>query len=368
MPNIVSATQDRLFMRRCFALALRGKGTTAPNPMVGAVIVHEDSITGEARVIGEGYTSPYGGAHAEVNAVAAVAEADRALLGAATLYVSLEPCHHFGKTPPCVDLVLRCGFRRVVICNTDPNPLVAGKSIVRMRAAKIQVHIGLLKKEGWRLNADFFCFFEKKRPRIVLKWAESADGFIGKPNESIWLTSPPAKQRVHEWRSQTMAIMVGANTILADNAALTTRLCSGKSPLRITFFGALPEPKTIQQWAIYANDAPTVVFSTQVKTDDMLAIEHAFFKIICVEKGDDAFILEQILAYLYQKNINSLLVEGGTKLISAFIKADLWDEMRRFTTKKLLQTGIAAPNLGGICISNSYHDIVGDDVLVTMQR
>jgi diaminohydroxyphosphoribosylaminopyrimidine deaminase / 5-amino-6-(5-phosphoribosylamino)uracil reductase len=337
MINAVSSADDTRFMRRCFALARLGLAAAAPNPSVGAVIVHQN------RIIGEGCTSPYGGAHAEVNAVASASEADRVLFAESTLYVSLEPCHHFGKTPPCVDLVLRCGFRRVVIGNTDPNPLVAGKSIAKLQAANVAVRTGILKAEGRRLNADFFCFFEQKRPRIILKWAESTDGFIGKPNEQIWLTSPESKQLVHEWRSQTMAIMVGANTVLVDNPALTTRLVAGKSPLRITFFRALPDAETIKKWQLYDAKAQTVVFSLSEKTTELEDIEHNFFKIIVLKNTTDADILKQLLDFLYENKINSLMVEGGSKLLELFFVADLWDEIRCFKTKKILETGVAAP-------------------------
>ncbi len=218
---------DQIFMRRALELAALGQGKVSPNPMVGCVIVHQN------RIIGEGWHQQYGGPHAEVNAINSVR--NKKLLPDSRLYVTLEPCSHYGKTPPCADLLLQHNVRDVVICNTDPNPLVKGAGIRKLLDAGCQVHLGLLEEEGLALNKGFFSFHSRQRPYIILKWAETADGFIGKQNkEPLWISDRISKKLVHKWRSEIQAIMVGTRTAEVDNPQLYTREWTGKNPVRIT--------------------------------------------------------------------------------------------------------------------------------------
>ncbi len=339
-------------MRRCFQLARLGHGQVAPNPLVGAIIVHNDSI------IGEGWHQKYGEAHAEVNAIRSVSAENLPFLSAATIYVSLEPCHHYGKTPPCVDLLLQYGFQRVVIACIDPNPLVGGQSVAKLRAAGVDVTVGVCEAEGRELAAAFFCFQEKKRPYILLKWAESQDGFMGKEGEQVWLTNPVSKRLVNRWRSEFGAILVGTNTAKTDNPQLTNRLWMGNSPLRIILdrnLSFLEEPEkyafldnTAHTWLIHDIEAvsknnPTTAELIRIPFDDQL--------------------LTHLLEKLYQEKINSLIVEGGAKLLSAFIKQNLWDEARIFTAPVYLKKGIKAPQLSAYT-PLKVSDILGDKLII----
>lgn len=306
-------------MRRCFQLAANGLGMVAPNPMVGAVIVHQDKI------IGEGYHRKYGEVHAEVNAVNSVA--DSSLLSEATIYVSLEPCAHFGKTPPCVDLLVKHRFKRVVIANRDPFDAVDGKGIDRLIANGIDVEVGVLEQEGRELNRRFFTFHEQKRPYIILKWAQSKDGFVGRENESVWITKPETRKLVHLWRSQEMGIMVGRNTVQIDDPELTARDVVGNQPTRIVIdrLATLPSSKRV-----FNSAAPFFVLNEKVDS------EH-YFKI---DFGD---FFAQAMDVLHRKNIGSLIVEGGSNTLQRFIDAGLWDEARVLTGDVHLGRGIKAP-------------------------
>ncbi len=333
---------DEQYMHRCLQLAAMGAGAVPHKviAMVGAVIVHENKI------IGEGWHRAYGTPHAEVNAVASVSAENRINLSKSTLYCSLEPCHHYGKTPPCVDLVLRCGFRRVVIALTDPNPLVAGKSIELLRSNGVAVVLGVLADAARAQNIAFLTFMERKRPHIILKWAESSDGFIGKPNEQIWLTNPISRRLVHRWRSETMAIIVGTNTLKTDNPLLDTRLWTGNAPLRII----LDKNADIINNEIYNvnnntdNNLYIIDKQNKVTNEDSKNIAYLDFK--------NSNFLHDLMDLLYQKNINSLFVEGGAKLLQSFIDTELWDEVRVFRTTKILSNGIAAPILQNAKIAN----------------
>ena len=294
-------------MRRCLQLARCGEAGAPPNPMVGAVIVCD------GRIIGEGYHRRCGGPHAEVNAINSVKEKD--LLSRSTIYVSLEPCAHYGKTPPCADLIIETGIRRVVIGCTDPFAKVNGLGIKKLREAGCEVQVGVLEQECRELNRRFFTFHEKHRPWIILKWAQSNDGFIGK-DERVILSNALTQTLVHRLRARSGAILVGTNTALQDNPTLTTRLWPGPNPLRLTIDrnGILPSTLHLKD-----NSTPTVIYSHES--------------------------IEEILADLYARGIQSLLVEGGAKLLQSFIDKGLWDEARIETAPLCLGQGTKAPTL-----------------------
>jgi diaminohydroxyphosphoribosylaminopyrimidine deaminase / 5-amino-6-(5-phosphoribosylamino)uracil reductase len=316
------------YMQRCFELALKGLGKVAPNPMVGCVIVNGNEI------VAEGYHQAYGEAHAEVNAIHSVPGYD---FSECTLYVNLEPCSHFGKTPPCSDLLIQKKFKKVVICNVDTNPLVGGKGIEKLKKAGIEVESGILEKEGRDLNKRFFTFHEKKRPYIILKWAETKDGFISRwplpeNKKDNWITGEESKLLSHRWRAQEQAIMVGSNTVLNDDPQLTVRLAEGKNPLRIVLDRELKIPEGAN---IFDNSAPTLVFTGNDKASQQNV---NYIKL----SGDD--VIYNILEEACKLNISSLIVEGGTRLLEAFIKNKLWDEARIFVNpEKTFINGIKAP-------------------------
>jgi len=298
---------DINYMRRCLQLARCGEAGAPPNPMVGAVIVCD------GRIIGEGYHRRCGGPHAEVNAINSVKERD--LLSRSTIYVSLEPCAHYGKTPPCADLIIETGIRRVVIGCTDPFAKVNGLGIKKLQEAGCEVQVGVLEQECRELNRRFFTFHEKHRPWIILKWAQSNDGFIGK-DERVILSNALTQTLVHRLRARSGAILVGTNTALMDNPTLTTRLWPGPNPLRLTIDRRGTLPPTLH---LKDNSTPTVIYSHES--------------------------IEEILADLYARGIQSLLVEGGAKLLQSFIDKGLWDEARIETAPLCLGQGTKAPTL-----------------------
>ncbi|MDX5348626.1 MAG: bifunctional diaminohydroxyphosphoribosylaminopyrimidine deaminase/5-amino-6-(5-phosphoribosylamino)uracil reductase RibD [Hymenobacteraceae bacterium] len=319
---------DKQYMQRALELAQLGSGNVAPNPMVGCVVVHRE------QVIGEGWHQQFGGPHAEVNAINAVS--DKNLLSESRVYVTLEPCSHYGKTPPCADFLLANGVRDVVICNTDPNPLVAGNGIRKLMEAGCQVKVGVLEEQGLELNKRFFTFQEKKRPYIILKWAETADGFIAKPEyKQEQISSALAKKLVHKWRTEEQAIMVGHRTALHDNPRLDAREWSGKNPVRIIIDKNLTLPPHLH---IFNQNQPTIVYNA-VKTAEAENLIH-------VKLQEDENLLPQLLQDLHQRNIQSVLVEGGTVLLEHFIKSGIWDEARIFRSKKIFGEGIKAPAIG----------------------
>ncbi|WP_299758885.1 bifunctional diaminohydroxyphosphoribosylaminopyrimidine deaminase/5-amino-6-(5-phosphoribosylamino)uracil reductase RibD [uncultured Pontibacter sp.] len=319
---------DEKYMRRALELAQLGSGYTSPNPMVGCVVVHEGQI------IGEGWHKQYGGSHAEVNAIAAVE--DKSLLPKSRVYVTLEPCSHYGKTPPCADLLISHGVKDVVICNTDPNPLVAGRGIKKLFEAGAQVKVGVLEHEGLELNKRFFTFHGQKRPYILLKWAETADGFIAAANYGQEQISGKLAQRlVHKWRSGEQAIMVGSRTALYDNPRLNTRLWHGQNPLRLVIDKQLLLPPHLH---LFDGSQPTVVY-TYKQQDNR---ENLYF----VQLQEGEFILPQIMQDLHQRNILSVMVEGGTFLLESLLQANLWDEALVFKSlHKTIPTGIKAPGM-----------------------
>jgi len=317
------------YIRRCFQLARLGAGSVSPNPMVGAVVVHAD------RIIGEGWHRRYGEAHAEVNALQAVAGPDRHLIPHSTLFCNLEPCFHFGKTPPCADLILKEKIPRVVVSNTDPNPLVAGQSIQKLRAAGLEVHAGILEAEGRYLNRAFFTWIEKKRPHIILKWAQSADGYLGKQGERTAITGPLAQRLVHRRRSEADAILVGTTTALVDNPRLDNRLYFGKSPLRIAlnFVGKIPPTAhllddSLPTWIIGPERSETTYRKTQ-------------FLAPTETSGWIPWLLEN----LAQEKHAVLLVEGGANVLRQFLEAGLWDEILLLENPQFLHRGVPAPAL-----------------------
>ncbi|WP_461081172.1 bifunctional diaminohydroxyphosphoribosylaminopyrimidine deaminase/5-amino-6-(5-phosphoribosylamino)uracil reductase RibD [Spirosoma flavus] len=340
-------------MLRALELATLGRGHVSPNPMVGCVIVHE--VAGkEPRIIGEGWHQRYGEAHAERNAIAAVHPDDVHLLPESTAYVTLEPCSHYGKQPPCADLLIEKRIGRVVCCNDDPNPLVAGNGFAKLRAAGIDVKTGILAEVGRDLNARFFTFMEKKRPYIILKWAETSDGFIaGKNGQPVKISGDLSHRLVHRWRSEEDAIMVGTNTARNDNPRLNVRLWpihsgSGKNPIRIVFDRSLSLPTDLH---LFDGSQPTIVFHASVtgRTDTLHNVSYEFTE-----------SLIYALEILRQRNIQSILVEGGTTLLQSFMEAGLWDEMHVFRSRGMLGEGIAAPRVRGKLVSR---EMVGEDEL-----
>lgn len=315
------------YIKRCIEIAKNGLGTTRPNPMVGCVIVNDNCI------IGEGFTSPYGGHHAEVNAIYSVS--DKALLKQATLYVTLEPCSHFGKTPPCSDLIIEYQIPQVVIGCVDDNEKVAGRGIKRLMEAGCNVVVGVLEKECKAHHKRFFTFHNKKRPYIILKWAETRDGFIAPKakdeQKPVWITNNFSRQLVHKWRTEEQAILVGTNTVLEDNPSLTARDWTGDNPIRVILDKNDAINKTYH------------VFNDKAKT---LTIKEDSAKAIC-----------QIL---YENNINSIIIEGGAKTLQLFIDAGLWDEARIFTGAETFLDGIKAPTCSGQLFSEEH---LASDVL-----
>lgn len=318
-------------MARCIELASKGAGYVAPNPMVGAVLVHA------GRIIGEGYHRQYGGPHAEVNCFNAVASSDEALLPESTLYVSLEPCAHFGKTPPCADLIVRKRVQKVVIGCRDPFESVNGKGIERLRGAGIDVVEGVLEKGCAELNRRFFTFHQKQRPYIILKWAQTSDGKIAAAStERLLISNAVVNTLVHRWRSEEAAILVGTNTALLDDPLLSNRLWIGPSPLRMVVDMQLRLPRTLQ---LFTDGHPVVVYNGK-----QTATEGA---VIYQQLLTHQPVLPQLLEHSYQNRIQSILVEGGAQLLQSFMAEGLYDEVRIITNTDLaIGNGLAAPVAG----------------------
>lgn len=321
-------------MLRCIELAQNGLGTTYPNPMVGSVIVYND------RIIGEGWHQKAGEAHAEVNAIQSVE--NHKLLPKSTIYVSLEPCSHYGKTPPCSDLIIAKGIKRVVIGIIDPFAEVAGKGIQKLISAGCEVTLGVLEKECQELNKRFFTFHKQKRPYIILKWAQTEDYFIAPVKEErtqqapVWITGSQARQLVHKWRAEEQAILIGTQTALADNPSLTTRDWEGHSPTRLVIDRKGIIPKT---HAIFNNKAETIILT---------AHPEEFKENIKTIKIDfDLSVPKQICDVLFDLKLQSLIVEGGAKTLQGFIDENLWDEARIFTGQHTFENGIKAPQING---------------------
>lgn len=319
------------YISRCIALAKKGIFAAMPNPSVGAVVVYNDKI------IGEGYTSAYGGSHAEVNAIAAVK--DKTLLQQSTLYVSLEPCSHFGKTPPCADLIVAHKIPKVVIGTIDPFAEVCGNGIQKLKSNGIEVIIGVLEKECQNSNQRFFTYHQKKRPYIILKWAETIDGFIAPAKQEnhspFWISNHAAQQLVHHWRSEEMAFLVGTNTVKCDNPSLTTRKWFGKNPVRIY----IDKEGTIDSsYSITSGESTTICITanTSLQSNDKVTYCLADFS---------QNLPQQIAKILYEHKIMSVVIEGGSSTLQHFIDANLWDEARIIIGDTPLNEGIKAPVL-----------------------
>ena len=302
-------------MQRAIELAENGLGHVAPNPLVGCVIVHNDLI------IGQGFHQKYGKAHAEVNAIHSVAQPE--LLPESTVYVTLEPCAHFGKTPPCANLLIEKKVKKVVVAVKDPFPQVSGKGIEMLLKAGIEVVTGVLEKEARFQNRRFLTAIEKNRPYVILKWAQSSDGFMDidrSDNQKgiYWITEEPAQRLVHLWRTQEPGIAVGGNTVLIDNPSLTARHVIGNQPTRFVFEGKQSIPNDAN---IFSKDSETYIVPKEMRE------------------------VNEWLSFIHQKGIQSVIIEGGARILNAFISANLFDEARIFTGKTILSAGLVAPSL-----------------------
>lgn len=318
-------------MSRCVQLAKNGLGTTYPNPLVGCVIVHKDKI------IGEGWHYQAGMPHAEVNAIASVQNKKK--LKKATIYVSLEPCSHFGKTPPCADLIIASGIKKVVIGSTDPNPKVAGRGIQRLIQSGCDVVIGILEKECNDLNKRFFTFHTKKRPYIILKWGETQDGFIApeatersNTKAPVWITNSFSRQLSHKLRAQEQAILVGTKTVLDDNPSLTTRDWYGSNPVRLILDRKLKIPKDA---SVFNNAAKTIIL-TEKEAPNTATIFHEYLSF-----SED--IATQICSIAHQHKVQSIIIEGGAKTLQTFIDASIWDEAFVFKGTNTFKKGVKVP-------------------------
>lgn len=348
---------DEFYIKRCIELAKNGLGTTYPNPLVGSVIVCNNKI------IGEGWHKKAGEDHAEVIAINAVK--DKFLLSKSTIYVSLEPCSHFGKTPPCSDLIIEKGIRNVVIGTIDSNNKVAGKGIEKLKAAGIKVIVGVLEKECKELNKRFFTFHNNKRPYIILKWAESFDGYIApiqilrNPIASrqnvkapVWLTNAFSRQLVHKWRSEEEAILVGTKTVLEDNPKLNVRDWKGKNPIRIVIDKS---GKISDEYSVFDGKTKTVFITEQ---ENLTTIDNRIFENVIFDNQ----VPNKIAKILYQYGMQSLIIEGGSQTLQTFIDANLWDEARVFKSKTILNDGTKAPIL---TIKNTNKQQIKEDELLT---
>lgn len=327
------------YINRCIEIAGNGLGITYPNPMVGAVIVHDNLI------IGEGWHRKAGEPHAEVLAINAVINPK--LLLKSTIYVSLEPCSHFGKTPPCADLIIEKGIKKVVIGSVDPNEKVAGRGIKKLLEAGCEVRVGILEKECTQLNKRFFTYHLKKRPYIILKWAESADGFIAPTakaeNRPVWISNAQSRQLAHKWRTEEQAILVGTQTVLDDNPKLNVRDWIGKAPVRVVIDSKLRIPRNLSIWD-GSQETIFVVDKKQSLPD--------FSPNICFETIDFlGNVPAQIVTILFKHQLQSVIIEGGRQTLQSFIDANLWDEARVFKGDVYLQAGISAPKFSGKLIS-----------------
>jgi diaminohydroxyphosphoribosylaminopyrimidine deaminase/5-amino-6-(5-phosphoribosylamino)uracil reductase len=321
------------YIKRCILLAKNGLGTTYPNPLVGSVIVYE------GKIIGEGWHRKSGEPHAEVHAINSVKH--KSLLSKSTIYVSLEPCSHFGKTPPCCDLIIKYKIPNVVIGTVDPNEKVAGNGIKRLLENGANVTVGVLENECNELNKRFFTFHNKKRPYIILKWAESADGFIAPfhrdKKEPVWLSNEFSRQLVHKWRSEEQSILVGTKTVLEDNPKLDVRDWKGENPVRVIIDKS---GKIDSSFSVKDKKTATIIITEQ---ENVLSDENRMYENIIFENR----LSEKICGVLYKHNIQSLIVEGGTTTLETFIKEGLWDEARIFKSKIQLKEGIKSPVLKG---------------------
>ncbi len=331
---------DNKFMRRCLDLAIKAEGLTYPNPLVGSVVVHK------GKIIGEGFHLRAGMPHAEVNAINSVSEKEKKKLKESTLYVNLEPCSHFGKTPPCTDLIIHTGIPKVVIGTSDTSEKVSGQGAARLRDAGCEVVTGILEQESRWINRRFFTYNEKKRPYIILKWAQSADAFIdilrseGVEPAPTWISGKPERVLVHKWRASEQSILAGAGTIRADNPKLNVREWKGSDPLKII----LSSSGNFGNNHVAAETGGSLVVFTHNPGAVIPGAIHVNLK-------KDEISCHQIAEYLYHRGIQSLLIEGGTKVLNHFILNNMWDEARIFSGKDFFRNGVKAPVLKGKLIS-----------------
>ena len=316
------------YMRRAIYLAELGTGKTAPNPLVGCVIVKED------RIIGEGYHQKYGENHAEVNAIESIRENETA--AGSTVYVNLEPCAHFGKTAPCTELLIRNKVKKVIIGCTDSNPMVSGRGVERLKRAGIDVHVGILEEECRKINKRFFTFIEKNRPYVTLKWAQTKDGFLDRKRENDeigihWITATETQSLVHKWRSEEQAILVGRNTIINDNPSLTVREYYGKNPLRVVIDSQLQITENSKE--VFSEEAPTIIFN-RVKDHEEKNVTW-----VKIPETSTKCILDQ----LYKRGIQSIMVEGGSRTLQYFIVDNVWDEANVLVGDIKFGSGVKAP-------------------------
>lgn len=338
-------TPDEIFMQRAIDLGRLGIGSVSPNPRVGCVIVHNGMI------IGEGWHERYGQAHAEVNAIGRVT--DKSLLSNSTLYVNLEPCSHTGKTPPCADLLIKHELKRVVVANEDPNPLVAGRGIKKLKEAGIDVIMGVLGNEGSDLNRRFFTFHQKKRPYIILKWAQTRDGFVARSNfDSKWISNELSRQMVHKWRAEEDAILIGARTAAHDNPKLNVRDWTGRNPIRIVIDQNLSLDNGL---SLFDKSQMTLCYNS-VKDEQSNNLEFVRLSKCSVP---------EIAEDLFQRNIQSVLVEGGANTLNDFIDRNLWDEARVFVSLTSFDEGIKAPRID---LSKAEVEQIESDQLLTLMN
>ena len=336
------------YIKRCIELAKNGLGTTYPNPLVGSVIVCD------GKIIGEGWHRKAGGPHAEVNAVNSVK--DKSLLSKSTIYVSLEPCSHFGKTPPCCDLIIAHKIPNVVIGTVDPFAKVSGNGIKKLMEAGRNVTVGILEAECNELNKRFFTFHQKKRPFVILKWAESQDGFLSptykEEKKPVWITNAFSRQLVHKWRTQEQAILVGTQTVLDDNPKLDARDWKGNNPTRIVLDRT---GKISEDYFVKDNKIKTIVITEQenLENSSHISFENAIF---------DSNLPFSVLDILYKNNIQSVIIEGGKKTLQTFIDANLWDEARIFKGQNSFENGTKSPDFKGNLVSKEA--ILNDELLI----
>jgi len=340
---------DEKYIKRCIELAKLGLGNTYPNPLVGSVIVYKGEI------IGEGYHKKCGEAHAEVNAVNSVK--DKSLLKHSTIYVNLEPCSHIGRTPACSTMIIANKIPKVVIGSIDTFSKVSGKGIEMLKKAGIDVTVGVLNNECRKLNKRFFTFHEKKRPYIILKWAQTKDGFIdiirtNKKQQGEWITNELSRALVHKWRAEESAIMVGTDTANMDNPSLNIREWSGKNPIRITIDRNLRLPKNLN---ILDDTIKTIIYNEKKNS------KYKNTEYIKINFNDN--ILWEILEDLHSRDIQSIIIEGGEKLLNSFIEQNLWDEARIFTGNKYFKNGVKAPKIRG---NNNDYNLISDSELQTI--
>ncbi len=344
-------SRHEYFMNRCLQLAQNGLGTTYPNPLVGSVIVYNNTI------IGEGWHYKSGEPHAEVHAITSVK--NKKLLTEATIYVSLEPCSHIGKTPPCANLILSHGIKNVVIGSKDPNPKVSGNGIKVLQNSGSSVMFGVLEEECINLNRRFFTFHQKHRPYVILKWAQTSNGYLApktkKHTQPVWITNRYSRQLVHKWRAEEQAILVGTKTVLDDNPSLTVRDWTGTQPLRCIIDRDLKIKQTAQ---VFNNQAPTLVFTDKKK----LNTQH-----ICYEQMDfsTSKVAQQFCDILYSHQIQSVIIEGGAQTLQTFINEDCWDEARIFTGNQVFDSGIEAPRVSGKTVDSTH---IFDDSLLILRN